>query len=134
MGSSGHASHSSRRGALPARRRASNRMAISFHQSPAAQRTAIKASETAASTTFFFIRESSPPGSSADLGWSFAAAFRIYSAPRTTVKRSTRENLRAFLARHLFSAIGGMTAGAWWRLLRENRFAAEPPFWARALV
>ena len=26
----------------------------------------------------------------------------------------------------------GITAGDWWRLLRENRFAVDPPYWGRA--
>lgn len=28
--------------------------------------------------------------------------------------------------------LGGLTAGAWWRLLRENRFAVSPAYWHRA--
>ncbi|MBT4867456.1 MAG: sulfotransferase, partial [Planctomycetaceae bacterium] len=28
--------------------------------------------------------------------------------------------------------LAGITAGAWWRLLRENRFAVDPAYWHRA--
>ncbi|MEO5959234.1 MAG: sulfotransferase [Opitutaceae bacterium] len=28
--------------------------------------------------------------------------------------------------------LAGITAGDWWRLLRENRFAVDPPYWHRA--
>jgi hypothetical protein len=39
--------------------------------------------------------------------------------------------MREFLSRHLFSPLQGMTFGAWWSLLRENRFAIDPPYWPR---
>src|SRR6267154_4300919 len=29
--------------------------------------------------------------------------------------------------------LAGISAGDWWRLLRENRFAVDPPYWHRAL-
>ena len=29
--------------------------------------------------------------------------------------------------------LAGITAGAWWRLLRENRFAVDPAYWHRAV-
>jgi len=29
--------------------------------------------------------------------------------------------------------LAGITADAWWRLLRENRFAVDPAYWHRAL-
>jgi hypothetical protein len=28
--------------------------------------------------------------------------------------------------------LSGITAGVWWRLLRDNRFAVDPPYWPRA--
>ena len=42
------------------------------------------------------------------------------------------EALRNFLSRHLFSPLQGMTAGAWWSVLRRNRFAVDPRYWPRA--
>jgi hypothetical protein len=40
--------------------------------------------------------------------------------------------MRDFLSRHVFSPLQGMTAGAWWSLLRQNRCAIDPPYWPRA--
>ena len=40
--------------------------------------------------------------------------------------------MREFLSRHLFSPLQGMTWRTWWSLLRENRFAIDPPYWPRA--
>jgi hypothetical protein len=42
-----------------------------------------------------------------------------------------REAFATLLGPGLFS---GITCGDWWRLLRENRFAIEPPYWGRAVV
>lgn len=30
--------------------------------------------------------------------------------------------------------LAGVTAGDWWRLLRDNKFAVDPPYWHRAAV
>jgi hypothetical protein len=40
--------------------------------------------------------------------------------------------MRDFLSRQLFSPLQGMTDGAWRSLLRQNRFAIDPPYWPRA--
>lgn len=43
------------------------------------------------------------------------------------------DQLRIFLARHLFSVLQGATFGVWWQLLRRNRFAVDARYWPRAL-
>jgi hypothetical protein len=45
---------------------------------------------------------------------------------------SSAERLRIFLVRHLFSPHSGVSAGMWWKILRENGFRVEPPYWPRA--
>src|SRR5262245_46092219 len=44
------------------------------------------------------------------------------------------EKLREQLTLNLASTLCGLTAGAWWRLLRENRFAVAPRYWPRAVL
>ncbi len=43
------------------------------------------------------------------------------------------DKLRVFLARHVFTLVQGAAFGDWWRLLRQNRFAVDVPYWPRAL-
>jgi hypothetical protein len=45
---------------------------------------------------------------------------------------SPGERARLFFLEHIYSHICGLTFGEWLRLLWENRFAVDPPFWARA--
>jgi hypothetical protein len=44
---------------------------------------------------------------------------------------SWRETIATHLGPGIFI---GITAGDWWRQLRQNRFAVEPPYWGRAAV
>src|SRR4051794_3899053 len=41
--------------------------------------------------------------------------------------------MRDFISRHLFSPLQGMTFTSWWSLLRQSRFAVDPPYWPRAV-
>lgn len=59
----------------------------------------------------------------------YAASAR--RAVRVSVPRLAPSVVRA-LHRALFPYLSGMDARDWLRLLRENRFAVDPPYWARA--
>jgi len=44
------------------------------------------------------------------------------------------ESARVWLFKTFFTSLAGVTWGDWWRVLRENRFAVDPPYWPRAFV
>jgi hypothetical protein len=44
------------------------------------------------------------------------------------------EGLRVWLFKTFFTSLAGVTWADWWRVLRDNRFAVDPPYWPRALV
>jgi hypothetical protein len=45
-----------------------------------------------------------------------------------------KDRLLFFLSRRVFSVFLGITADDWFRLLRQTRFAIDPPFWTRAAL
>lgn len=44
------------------------------------------------------------------------------------------EQIKDFIARHVFHPLEGMTFGDWWVVLRRHRFTIDPPQWPRALI
>jgi omega-hydroxy-beta-dihydromenaquinone-9 sulfotransferase len=44
------------------------------------------------------------------------------------------ENLKRFIARHVFHPLEGMVFGDWWSMLRRHRFSIEPRHWPRVMV
>ncbi len=44
------------------------------------------------------------------------------------------EPARVWLFKTFFTSLVGVTWNDWWRVLRENRFAIDPPYWPRAFV
>src|SRR5215469_5512125 len=52
--------------------------------------------------------------------------------PEVALRRS--EAVRVWLYETFFTNLCGVTFGDWCRVLRENRFAVDPPSWPRAAV
>jgi len=44
------------------------------------------------------------------------------------------EAVRVWMFKTLFTSLCGVTFADWWRALRENRFAIDPPYWPRAAI
>jgi hypothetical protein len=57
------------------------------------------------------------------------------AAPTAPPAASARwEAVRVWLFQTFFTSLAGVTWADWWRVLRENRFAVDPPYWPRALA
>jgi hypothetical protein len=56
------------------------------------------------------------------------------TAGRTEVVGSWSESTRVWMFQSLFTNLCGITFSDWWKVLRENRFAIDPPYLHRAAL